>query len=79
MLTIKVLLNKADQSVRILKIKQEQPKRLGESIQDFEIIYAGTCVAVKGRPQDLTVLFEKMQNNPQFAEDIFRKARLLSE
>lgn len=77
--TYKSLTKQRDQSVQILKIKQEQPKHLGDNIQDFEISYAGTCVAVKGRPQDLTVLFEKMQNNPQFAEDIFRKARLLSE
>ncbi|MDJ0691585.1 MAG: DUF3102 domain-containing protein [Xenococcaceae cyanobacterium MO_188.B32] len=70
---------KPTQSVRIIGIKQEKPKHLGDSIQDFEIIYAGTCVAVEGRPKDLTILFEKMQNDPQFAEDIFRKARLLSQ
>ena len=68
-----------DKSVRIVEIKQEKPKHIGNKIQDFEITYAGTCVAVQGRPHDLTVLFEKMQNNPQFAEDIFRQARLLSE
>ena len=70
---------KPARSVRIIGIKQEKPKNFGDNIQDFEIIYAGTCVAVEGRPKDLTILFEKMQNNPQFAEDIFRKARLLSE
>ena len=66
---------KLDQSVRVIRIKQEKPKHLEDRVQDFEIIYGGTCVAVEGRPQDLTVLFEKMQNNPQFAEDIFRQAR----
>ena len=71
--------DKPDRSVRIVKIKQEKPKQIEDKIQDFEITYAGTCVAVQGRPKDLTVLFEKMQNNPQFAEDIFRQARLLSE
>ncbi len=71
--------DKPDPSVRIVKIKQEKPKQIEDKIQDFEITYAGTCVAVQGRPKDLTVLFEKMQNNPQFAEDIFRQARLLSE
>ncbi len=71
--------DKPDQSVRIVKIKQEKPKQIEDKIQDFEITYAGTCVAVQGRPKDLTVLFEKMQHNPQFAEDIFRQARLLSE
>ena len=71
--------DKPDQSVRIVEIKQEKPKYIEDKIQDFEITYAGTCVAVQGRPKDLTVLFEKMQNNPRFAEDIFRQARLLSE
>ena len=70
---------KPARSVRIIGIKQEKPKHLGDNIQDFEIIYAGTCVAVEGRPKDLTILFEKMQNNPKFAEEIFKKARLLSE
>ena len=70
---------KTDKSVRIVAIKQEKPKHIGDGIQDFEIIYAGTCVEVQGRPKDLTVLFEKMQNNPQFAEDIFRQARSISE
>ncbi len=70
---------KPDKSVRIVEIKQEKAQHIGDKIQDFEIIYAGTCVAVQGRPKDLTVLFEKMQNNPQFAEDIFKQARLLSE
>ena len=64
----------AKESVRILEIKQEKPKQKGDRIQDFEIVYAGTCVAVVGRPKDLTVLFKKMQNNPQFAEDIFKQA-----
>ncbi len=71
--------DKPDKSVRIVEIKQEKVKHIGDRIQDFEIVYAGTCVAVQGRPQDLTVLFKKMQHNPQFAEDIFRQARLLSE
>ncbi|MDJ0574252.1 MAG: DUF3102 domain-containing protein [Xenococcaceae cyanobacterium MO_234.B1] len=71
--------DKPDQSVRIVEIKQEKPKHIEDKIQDFEITYAGTCVAVQGRPRDLTVLFEKMQNNPRFAEDIFKQARLLSE
>jgi hypothetical protein len=62
-----------DRSLRIVKIKQE-PKSLEDKIQDFEIMYAGVRIAVEGSPQDLTRLFEKMQNNPQFAEDIFRQA-----
>ncbi len=68
-----------DKSVRIVNIKQEKPKCVEDRIQDFEIIYAGTCIAVEGRPQDLTILFQKMQDNPQFAEDVFRQARSLSE
>lgn len=68
-----------DKSVRIVGIKQDQPKCIEDRIQDFEIIYAGTCVAVEGRPNDLTILFKKMQENPQFAEDIFRQAKSLSE
>lgn len=83
-LTVNVSQNKVvekldDNSVRIVDIKQEKPKYIEDRIQDFEIIYAGTCVAVEGRPNDLTILFKKMQENPQFAEDIFRQARSLSE
>lgn len=67
-----------DRSVRIVKIKQE-PKPIEDKIQDFEIMYAGVRIAVEGSPQDLTRLFEKMQNNPQFAEDIFRQAKSQSQ
>lgn len=68
-----------EKSVRIVEIKQEEPKNIQDRIQDFEILYAGICVAVEGSPHDLTILFEKMQSNPQFAEDIFRQARTLVE
>ncbi|MGL6345110.1 MAG: DUF3102 domain-containing protein [Waterburya sp.] len=71
--------HKSEQSVRIVKIKQEQPKHIQDRIQDFEIMYAGICVAVEGSPQDLTILFERMQSDPQFAEDIFRQARKLAK
>ncbi len=72
------VVKKPNISVRIVEIKQEKAKHIDDKIQDFEIMYVGTCIAVEGRPKDLTVLFEKMQNNPQFAEDIFRQAKLLS-
>ena len=70
---------KDDKSVRIIRIKQESTKHNEDKIQDFDIIYAGISIAVEGSPRDLTILFKKMQNNPQFAEDIFRQARILSE
>ncbi len=69
---------KYDKTVRIIHIKQEIPKHIEDRIQDFEIIYAGISIAVEGSPKDLTVLFKKMQDNPQFTEDIFRQAKLLS-
>lgn len=69
---------RVDRSVRIVKIKQE-PKPIEDRIQDFEIMYAGVRIAVEGSPQDLTRLFEKMQDNPQFAEDIFRQAKSQSQ
>ena len=68
-----------DRSVRIVTIKQDKPKPIEDKIQDFEIMYAGVRIAVEGSPQDLTRLFEKMQNNPQFAEDIFRQAKSQSQ
>ncbi|MGL5938884.1 MAG: DUF3102 domain-containing protein [Waterburya sp.] len=71
--------HKSEKSVRIVEIKQEQPKHIQDRIQDFEIMYAGTCVAVEGSPQDLTILFQRMQSDPQFAEDIFRQAKTLAE
>ena len=67
----------SDRSVRIVKI-EEKPKHIVDKIQDFEIMYAGVRIAVEGSPQDLTILFEKMQNNPQFAKDVFRQAKSLS-
>ncbi len=69
---------KYDKSVRIIHIKQESLKHIEDRIQDFEIIYAGISITVEGSPKDLTVLFKKMQDNPQFAEDIFRQAKLPS-
>jgi hypothetical protein len=71
--------HKHEKSVRIVEIKQEQPKHIQDRIQDFEIMYAGICVAVEGSPQNLTILFQRMQSDPQFAEDIFRQARTLAE
>ena len=70
---------KPNRSVRIIEIKQEKTKYTEDRIQDFEISYAGTCIAVEGSPKDLTILFKKMQHNPEFAEDVFRQARALSE
>ena len=69
--------DRSDKSVRIVEIKRKKSKQIVDKIQDFEILYAGTCIAVQGCPKDLTILFEKMQINPQFAEDIFRQARSL--
>lgn len=68
----------SDRSVCIVKIK-EKPQYIADKVQDFEIVYAGVRIAVEGSPQDLTILFEKMQNNPQFAEDVFRQAKSLSQ
>ncbi len=68
---------RSDKSVRIVEIKRKKSKQIVDKVQDFEIVYAGTCVAVQGCPKDLTILFEKMQIHPQFAEDIFRQARSL--
>ena len=70
---------KPNKSVRILEIKQEVSKYVEDEVQDFQIVYAGTCIAVEGSPRDLTILFKKMQNNPEFAQDIFRQAESISE
>lgn len=70
------LAKQPDKSVRIVQIKQEKLKHIEDEIQDFEVVYADICIVVEGSPKDLTILFEKMQNNPQFAEDIFRQAKL---
>jgi hypothetical protein len=75
----KEISSKVEQCVRIVEIKQEEQKQIQNRIQDFEILYAGICVAVEGSPQDLTILFKKMQTDPQFAEDIFRQAKTLAE
>ena len=70
----------AERSIRIVDIKQAKSFRSKneEQIQDFKIVYPGVRIAVKGRPKDLTILFEEMQNNPQFAKDIFERAKSLS-
>ena len=68
----------AERSIRIVDIKQAKSRSKNEEqIQDFEIVYAGVRIAVKGSPKDLTILFEQMQNNPQFAKDIFERAKFL--
>ncbi len=64
----------AQESVRILGIKQEKSQQKEDRIRVFEVFYAGTCVLVEGRPQDFTILFQKMQKNPQFAENIFKES-----
>ncbi len=64
----------AQESVRILGIKQEKSQQKEDGIRVFEVFYAGTCVVVEGRPQDLTILFQKIQKNPRFAENIFKQA-----
>ena len=68
-----------DKSVEIIEIKQENQKHVEDRIRDFEIVYTGTRIAVKGSPKDLTILFRKMQDDPQFARDIFRQAESLSK
>ena len=70
---------KPDKSVQIIEIRQENQKRIEDRIRDFEIVYADTRIAVKGSPKDLTVLFRKMQDDPQFAKDILKQAESPSE
>lgn len=68
-----------DKSVQIIEIRQENQKRIEDKIRDFEIVYAGIHIAVKGSPKDLTILFRKMQDDPQFAKDILKQAESSSE
>ncbi|WP_052055485.1 DUF3102 domain-containing protein [Myxosarcina sp. GI1] len=46
-------------------------------LQNFKITYAGTSFTIKSKPEEITVLFEQMQSNPEFAREIFTKAQLL--
>jgi len=64
--------------VRIISIKQESPRQVQEVVQTFELAFLGVCVKIEGRPGTLVKLFQQMQYNPTFAEEVLRQVRLLA-
>ncbi|MBW4677069.1 MAG: ParB N-terminal domain-containing protein [Desmonostoc geniculatum HA4340-LM1] len=65
--------------VRIINIKQEIPQQVGEAVQTFEVIFLGVCVEIQGRPDILVTLFQQMQDNLTFTEEVLGRAHLLSK
>jgi hypothetical protein len=64
--------------VRIINIKQENPQPVEEAVQIFELAFPGVCVEIEGRPNILVNLFQQMQYNPTFAEEVLQQASLLA-
>lgn len=48
-----------------------------EGLQNFKISYASVSFMVLSKPEEITTLFEQMQNNSLFAREVFAKAQLL--
>jgi len=74
--TSKEVLN---ERVRIISIEQENSPQVEEALQTFEVIFPGARIEIEGRPGTLVTLFQQMQSNPTFAEEILRQAKLLTE
>ncbi|WNN92272.1 ParB N-terminal domain-containing protein [Gloeocapsopsis dulcis] len=64
--------------VRIINIKRENPQPVEEAVQIFELAFPGVCVEIEGRPDILVNLFQQMQYNPTFAEEVLQQASLLA-
>ncbi|MUG96080.1 hypothetical protein F7734_28550 [Scytonema sp. UIC 10036] len=71
-----ILTNPLKENVRILNIKQEDHKQLEKTTQIFDITFSGVSIEIEGCPNTLVMLFQEMQNNPRFAEEILQQARL---
>ena len=74
--TQKSTINENDNGVKIIHIKEKNARDIKNEIKHFEINYINTSIRVEGCPEDLTVLFKRMQNDPQFTEDIFKRSKL---
>jgi len=74
--TSKEVLN---ERVRIISIEQENRPQVEEALQTFEVIFPGVRIEIEGRPGTLVTLFQQMQSNPTFTEEILRQAKLLTE
>lgn len=65
-----------DNGVKIVQTKEKNDVDVNFKIKHFEINYPNISIRVEGCPENLTVLFERMQNDPQFTEDIFKRSKL---
>ncbi|PSB49538.1 ParB/RepB/Spo0J family partition protein [Chroococcidiopsis sp. CCNUC1] len=64
--------------VRIISIEQEKHQQVEEVLQTFEVILPGARIEIEGHPSTLVTLFQQMQSNPTFAEEVLRQAQLLT-
>lgn len=64
------------ENVRVLSIKQEDQKQLEKANQIFEVTFSGVTIEIEGCPNTLTMLFQEIQNNPRFLEEVLQQARL---
>ncbi|TBR56963.1 hypothetical protein B4U84_26375 [Westiellopsis prolifica IICB1] len=64
------------ESIRVLSIKQENQKQLEKANQIFEVTFSGVSIEIEGCPGTLTILFQEIQNHPEFLEELLQQARL---
>ncbi len=62
-------------NVRILSIKQEDNKQLEKITQIFEVNFSGIHIQIEGCPDTLMMLFQEMQNNPDFLQEVLQQVK----
>ncbi|BAZ70886.1 DUF3102 domain-containing protein [Mastigocladus laminosus UU774] len=65
-------------SIRIVNIEHQNPELSTNINQTFKLSFAGVHVDFEGDPKALVILFEQMQNNTTFTEEVLRQAKLLA-
>ncbi|MBW4689761.1 MAG: DUF3102 domain-containing protein [Komarekiella atlantica HA4396-MV6] len=64
--------------IRVLDIKHQNLDLVTNTNQTFDLTFVGVRVDFKGSPEALLILFEQMQNNPAFTEEVIQQAKLLA-
>jgi Protein of unknown function (DUF3102) len=64
--------------IRVLDIKHQNLDLITSTDQTFDLTFVGVRVNFKGSPEVLLILFEQMQNNLAFTEEVIQQARLLA-
>ena len=65
--------------IRLISIEREEPSPSLGDVAGTESVTIAVRLAIEGRPEALTILFEQMQKNPSFAESVIGQALFLAE